>query len=64
MPDSLLLTVDEAAAELRVSKRTFYSMIEAGAVPTVKLPGTLGAKRPPVRVSRSALRTFVEGLSS
>lgn len=63
MPDtSLLLTIDEAASQLRVSRRTLYSMIEAGTIPTVKLPGTLGQKRPPVRVARAALAAFVAKL--
>jgi excisionase family DNA binding protein len=59
---SALLTIDEAAAQLRVSRRTLYSMIEAGEIPTVKLPGTLGHKRPPVRVARAALAAFVARL--
>jgi excisionase family DNA binding protein len=62
MSETLLLTVPEAAAELRVSRSTLESMIQAGTIATVRLPGTLAVKRPPLRITRDTLREFVRSL--
>lgn len=51
---TLTLTVDEAAAELRVSRRTLYRLIESGELPRVKIGST-------TRITRAALEHYVAG---
>ncbi|TQS43748.1 helix-turn-helix domain-containing protein [Cryptosporangium phraense] len=53
--DDLVLTVEEAAARLRVGRTTMYGLIASGAVETV----TIGRLR---RVPTASLHTYVEGL--
>ncbi len=49
-----VLTVDEAAALLRVNRKTLYAAIAAG-----KVPGTLKIGRS-IRISRSALESWMQ----
>jgi excisionase family DNA binding protein len=51
-----LLTINEAAEELRVSRRTIYRYIEDGALPTVNI-GRKGFSR--ARIARKALDAFM-----
>jgi excisionase family DNA binding protein len=51
-----LLTVNEAAEELLVSRRTIYRYIADGALPTVNI-GREGRSR--TRVSREALTAYI-----
>ncbi len=49
-------TIDEVAEKLKVSTRTVYRWVEAGALPIIKLtPGSRGN----VRVSEHDLKTFL-----
>jgi excisionase family DNA binding protein len=54
----LFLTVDEAAALLRVNRKTFYAAISANQVPGVVHLGRS------IRLSRSALVTWSSGSAS
>jgi len=53
----LLLTVAEAAEELRVSEMTVYRLISSGDLPTSDI-GT--GKRARTRITRKALEEFIE----
>lgn len=57
----LLLTVPEAAEELRVSNDSVYRLIAAGLIQTVDV-GT--ARRPRTRVTRAALEEFIAARAS
>lgn len=57
-----LLTITEAADFLAISRRSLYSIINAGRLAVVRLPVT-GEKRAPVRVKRSDLEAFIAALS-
>ena len=52
-----LLTINEAAEELRVSRRTIYRYISDGALPTVNIGRE---KRSRSRIAREALDAFIE----
>ena len=54
-PGTLLLTIPEAFAELRVSRSKFYGLIAAKKLPLVKIDGSS-------RVRRSDLEAYVEAL--
>ena len=54
-----LYRIRDAALVLGVSERMVYSLIESGQLTAVRLPST-GTKRPPVRVARADLLTFVD----
>jgi excisionase family DNA binding protein len=54
---TLLLTVEETAAELRIARRRIFEMIAAGELRSVKI----GKSR---RVPRAALEEYVEGLET
>jgi hypothetical protein len=53
-----LYRIRDAAAVLSVSERMLYTLIEIGALPVVRLPGT-GTRRAPVRIARIDLVAFV-----
>jgi excisionase family DNA binding protein len=53
-PNADILTVDEAAALLRVNRKTLYEAIRAGKVPA----GRIGAT---IRLSRNALLLWLQG---
>jgi excisionase family DNA binding protein len=58
MPPSsstLLLTVEEAAAELRIARRRIFEMCADGTLPSLKI----GKSR---RISRAALEEYVKGM--
>lgn len=61
MSVSLLLTIPEAAAELRVSKTRMYELISGGEIPTCDV-GT--GKRSRTRVPRKALERYLDGLTT
>jgi excisionase family DNA binding protein len=50
-----VLTVEEAAAFLRVNRKTFYEAIRLGSVPGVIRLGRT------IRISRTALLAWIEG---
>jgi excisionase family DNA binding protein len=56
-PSSLpeVLTVEEAAAFLRVNRKTFYEAVRLGSVPGVIRLGRV------IRISKSALISWVQG---
>lgn len=54
-PVRMMLTIDEAADELRVSASTVKRLVRAGALPTVKVEGT-------TRVRRQDLEAYVAAL--
>jgi len=53
LPD--VLTVEEAAAFLRVNRKTFYEAVRLGSVPGVIRLGRV------IRISKSALISWVQG---
>jgi excisionase family DNA binding protein len=53
---SLLLTPEQAAAELHIARRRIFEMIADGTLPSVKI----GKSR---RIARTALEDYVRGLS-
>ncbi len=53
-----LYRLRDAAAVLGISVRMIYSLIDAGELVAVRLPGT-GTKRAPVRIARADLLAFV-----
>ncbi len=57
VPASLpeVLTVEEAAAFLRVNRKTFYEAVRLGSVPGVIRLGRV------IRISKSALISWVQG---
>ena len=55
VPDPLLLSVDDAARSLGISRSKFYGLMRAGVVPTVMI----GGQR---RVVFSDLQRYVDGL--
>lgn len=54
---TLLLTAEEAAAELRIARRRIFEMIADGTLPSVKI----GKSR---RITRTALQDYVTGLET
>lgn len=58
LPATLLLTVPEAAEELRISESRMYELISRGEIPTCDV-GT-GAQRSRTRVPRKALEAYVD----
>jgi excisionase family DNA binding protein len=56
-----LYRIREAAAILAISPRMLYALIESRQLPTVRLPGT-GGKRRPVRIARRDLTAFLDRL--
>jgi excisionase family DNA binding protein len=54
---TLLLTVEEAAAELRLSRTAVYARITSGEIPSIKI----GTRR---RVRRADLETYVKSLAA
>lgn len=61
MSDSKLLTVKEAADELRISADSLYRHISGGAVQTVNVGSV---KRPRTRITRAALDEFIAARTS
>lgn len=57
MPSTMLLTVEDAARELRIARRRIYVMIREGTLPSVKI----GKSR---RISRQALEEYVARLGA
>ena len=57
MTETLLLTIREAAEQLRVSTRTVHRLIHAGELPTVPVRRSL-------RIRRDDLRAYVDGLTA
>lgn len=57
MGEFLLLTMVEAASELRVSRSQIYRLVTRGELPTVRLGGSR-------RVTRAALEHFVSRLQA
>ncbi len=53
----MLLTAEEAAAELRIARRRIFVMIADGTLPSVKI----GKSR---RITRTALEDYVRGLET
>lgn len=56
-----LLTINEAAEQLRVSRRTVYRYISDGALPTVNIGRE---KRSRSRIAREALDAFIRKSAS
>jgi excisionase family DNA binding protein len=57
MPNTLLLTAEEAAAELRIGRSRMFDLIREGAIQSVKI----GTSR---RITRSALAAYVATLEA
>jgi excisionase family DNA binding protein len=53
----MLLTAEQAAAELQIARRRIFVMIADGRLPSVKI----GKSR---RITRSALENYVKGLET
>lgn len=53
----MLLTFDEAASVIGISRSTLYNLVRDGQIPTVQVPGV---GRP--RIRRADSEAFVEGL--
>jgi excisionase family DNA binding protein len=53
----MLLTPEQAAAELQIARRRIFEMIAAGTLPSVKI----GKSR---RITRTALQDYVKGLET
>lgn len=58
MTPPLLLTIPEAAAELRVHTKTVYARISAGLIKTVNLAET--GNRSKTRIRRSELERYIK----
>lgn len=56
-PDGDILTLDEAAAYLKASKRTMYRLAASGDIPAFKLGGTW-------RFSRSDIESWIKQQSA
>jgi excisionase family DNA binding protein len=54
---TLLLTAEEAAAELRIARRRIFEMIREGTLPSVKI----GKSR---RITRAAIEEYVRQLEA
>lgn len=54
MTEDELLTVDEIAAELRVSRMTIYRLVHAGTIPSIRVGRSF-------RVYRTALTAYLNG---
>lgn len=54
---TMLLTAEEAAAELRIARRRIFEMIADGTLPSVKI----GKSR---RITRAALEDYIRGLET
>jgi excisionase family DNA binding protein len=52
-PDEPLLTINEVAAALRVSKMTIYRLVQAGELPAIRIGRS-------IRVPASALRAYLD----
>lgn len=61
MSDTLLLTIPEAAAELRLSRWTVYDLISTGALRSVNVSTRGGSK---ARIRRDDLQAFIDGRTS
>jgi predicted DNA-binding protein YlxM (UPF0122 family) len=59
LPD--ILTADEVAHELRVSRQAVYAYINRGMLPGRRFENTLGYKSKRVWVPKKALIDFIEG---
>jgi excisionase family DNA binding protein len=57
MSETLLLTAEEAAAELRIGRSRMFDLIREGAIKSVKI----GTSR---RITRAALTTYVATLEA
>ena len=57
MPNTLLLTIDEVADQLRISTRTVRRLIQAGELPNVSIGRNL-------RIRRYDLNAYVDGRAS
>jgi excisionase family DNA binding protein len=55
--DTLLLTPEQAAAELQIARRRIFEMISNGTLPSIKI----GKSR---RISRTALQAYIKGLET
>lgn len=55
--ETLLLTPEQAAAELQIARRRIFEMVADGTLPSVKI----GKSR---RISRAALQDYVKGLET
>jgi excisionase family DNA binding protein len=55
--ETLLLTPEQAAAELQIARRRIFEMIADGTLPSVKI----GKSR---RIARAALQEYVKGLET
>lgn len=55
--ETLLLTPEQAAAELQIARRRIFEMIGNGTLPSLKI----GKSR---RITRAALEQYVRGLES
>jgi excisionase family DNA binding protein len=53
----MLLTAEQAAAELQIARRRIFEMVADGTLPSVKI----GKSR---RISRAALQEYVKGLET
>jgi excisionase family DNA binding protein len=56
-PEPRLLTLDEAARRLRVSKATVWRRVRDGSIPAVQL----GGRRAPLRIDERELEAWVYG---
>jgi len=59
LPD--ILTVDDVARELRVSRQAVYAYINRGMLPGRRFENTLGYKSKRVWIPKKALIDFIEG---
>lgn len=59
LPD--ILTVDDVARELRVSRQAVYAYINRGMIPGRRFENTLGYKSKRVWIPKKALIDFIEG---
>lgn len=57
MPETLLLTAEETARELRIARRRIFEMIADGTLPSVKI----GRSR---RVTRQAIEAYIARLEA
>lgn len=51
-----LLTPEQAAAEMKISRTQLYELIGSGALPVINVGA--GARRPRLRIARTALAEF------
>jgi excisionase family DNA binding protein len=55
----MLLTVKEAAAELRISKPTCYRLIAGGIIPSIRLPSSNPDAEGEIRVPADLLHAWI-----